>query len=180
MPKGPVKRPSKEAGKPPAGERKPRTQYAALPFVCGPEGELRVLLVTSRETRRWVIPKGWPMKRLSPSGAAAREAYEEAGLVGEVGETAIGTYTYEKRLKRRGSVTCRVEVFPLRVERQLETWPEREERTVRWFSLPEAARAVDEPDLGEMILALNDNGFDPCAFEAPEPFGRERAPARID
>jgi len=78
--------------------RKPRPQIGALPFRFDDEGGLRVLLITSRESRRWVIPKGWPVRGLKPHRAAEREAYEEAGLEGRVGKSAIGTYAYEKRL----------------------------------------------------------------------------------
>jgi 8-oxo-dGTP pyrophosphatase MutT (NUDIX family) len=163
-----VRNPKARAPKGRGDGRKLRTQYAALPFACEPDGDLRILLVTSRETKRWVIPKGWPMKRLGPDGTAAREAYEEAGLVGEVSGEPIGVYTYEKRLKRRGSVMCEVQVYPLRVERQLDTWPERAERQVQWFSPAEAAEAVAERELGELILGLNDNGFSPCTIQPRE------------
>ena len=92
--------------------RKPRQQIAALPFRFD-DGQLRVMLITSRETRRWVIPKGWPMRGLKPHRAAEREAYEEAGLKGHIGKVAVGTYAYEKRLANGLAVPCEVSVFPL-------------------------------------------------------------------
>lgn len=131
----------------------PRIQYAALPL-SREEGELRVMLVTSRETKRWVIPKGWPIKGLKPHDVAAREAYEEAGLVGEVAEVALGSFTYEKRLKSRETVTCVVQVFPLAVRKRLKRWPEKHERETRWFGLEEAAGAVQEEELSAILREL--------------------------
>ena len=87
------------------------TQYAALPFQVT-AGGLQILLITSRETRRWVIPKGWPIRGLRPRGVAAREAFEEAGLVGKiVGKRSIGSYHYSKRLMDHREWLCRVKVF---------------------------------------------------------------------
>ena len=83
------------------------------------------MLVTSRETGRWIIPKGWPKKRKTPYASAAREALEEAGVVGKVGKDPIGSYSYKKRLKNGAVVACDVQVFPLKVKRQQTSWPER-------------------------------------------------------
>src|SRR5437868_11388014 len=101
-------------------------QVAALPF-RHQDGRAEVLLVTSRETRRWVIPKGWPMKGRKPHASAAREALEEAGLIGKVGKTPIGTYRYDKRLKGGEATPCAVEVFPLEVKSQRKHWPEQKQ-----------------------------------------------------
>ncbi|MFG1348812.1 NUDIX domain-containing protein [Xanthobacter autotrophicus] len=130
-----------------------RVQYAALPYRVRRDGEVQIRLITSRETRRWVIPKGWPMKGLSPPKAAAREAYEEAGLVGVISREPLGMYTYEKRLGTR-SVLCDVLVFPLKVKRLLEKWPERFQRYGFWFSIDSAAAAVQEEDLSELIRSF--------------------------
>ena len=100
-------------------EREPRRQVGALPFRREGDGSYTVLLVTSRESRRWVIPKGWPMKGRKPYEAAAREAYEEAGVIGHVGKRPLGFYLYDKSLKNRDSVLCQVKVFPLEVRKQL-------------------------------------------------------------
>ncbi len=113
-----------------------------------------MLLVTSRETRRWVVPKGWVEKRTSPAEQAAREAFEEAGIRGRIAETPIGTYAYPKRLPGGASVTCKVEVYPLEVDILLDTWPEQEERERRWFTLTEAAAAVQEQELGNLMLGM--------------------------
>ena len=130
-----------------------RNQYAALPYRFGEEGRLEVLLATSRETRRWVIPKGWPMRGLKPHKAAAQEAFEETGAVGRPSKDAIGAYVYWKRLKET-FVLCRVKVFPLRVERLEEVWSEQHERERRWFAQGEAAARVEEPGLRALVAAF--------------------------
>ncbi len=112
------------------------------------------MLVTSRETGRWVLPKGWTEEGLAPHELAAKEAFEEGGMVGEVAPEAVGTYGYAKRLSGNRSVPCRVDVFPLRVERLLDDWPERHQRERRWFTPVEAAAAVDEADLAAILLRL--------------------------
>jgi 8-oxo-dGTP pyrophosphatase MutT (NUDIX family) len=132
----------------------PRLQYAALPYRQRGDGSLEVMLVTSRETRRWVIPKGWPMKGRKPHASAAREALEEAGLIGKVGKKPIGTYRYDKRLKGGEATPCAVEVFPLEVKSQRKRWPEQKERSVRWFARDEAAEAVQESELRAIIRSL--------------------------
>ena len=140
----------KAAGK---GRERRGRQCAALPFAWD-GGELRVLLVTSRETRRWVLPKGWMEKRLSPHALAAKEAFEEAGVVGEVERRPIGRYDYLKRGPRDRLTACSVRVFPLRVERLLDKWPERRQRRREWFSPAEAAMAVEETGLVTLLLQL--------------------------
>jgi 8-oxo-dGTP pyrophosphatase MutT (NUDIX family) len=144
-PKPPQKTPSKPRVKPP----KPRRQFAALPYRA--DGDLEVLLVTTRETGRWVIPKGWPMVGKTPRAAAAREALEEAGVVGKPGRRRLGAYNYPKLLKSGATVVCRVTVFPLEVIEQKATWREQDQRMTRWFSPTEAAEAVQEPGLSAII-----------------------------
>ena len=95
-----------------------RVQYAALPFRRGAHSRTQVMLVTSRENGRWIIPKGWPKKRKAPYASAAREALEEAGVIGQVGRDPIGSYSYKKRLKSGAVVACEVQVFPLEVKNQ--------------------------------------------------------------
>lgn len=129
-----------------------RRQYGVLPYRLDPR--LEVLLLTSRETRRWVIPKGWPMKGKKPHQSAAREALEEAGVTGKTGNKALGAYSYVKLLKNGQLAPCKVKVFPLQVRRQRETWPEQEQRDTRWFAPEEAADAVQEPELALIIRAF--------------------------
>jgi 8-oxo-dGTP pyrophosphatase MutT (NUDIX family) len=98
-----------------------QVQFAALPFQIAEDGRARVMLMTSRETQRWVIPKGWPMRGRKPREVAAREAFEEAGLVGRiVGKKAVGSYHDTKQLPSRDAILCEVFVFLFRVERQLD------------------------------------------------------------
>jgi 8-oxo-dGTP pyrophosphatase MutT (NUDIX family) len=125
-------------------------QYAALPWRQAGR-RIEILLVTSRETRRWVIPKGWPMKGRAPHEAAAVEALEEAGISGEIDPTAIGSYSYVKRLKRDDAIPSQVIVFPLEVTSQLEHWKEKDQRQSRWFPYPKAAALVAEPALKRLI-----------------------------
>jgi 8-oxo-dGTP pyrophosphatase MutT (NUDIX family) len=146
--KGP--RPRKKDGPRPA----PRQQCAALPWRLSEENTVEVLLVTSRDTRRWVIPKGWPMKGRKPHIVAAIEAQQEAGLHGKVEKSKLGDFEYEKRMKGGGAVDCVVEVYALRVEQQRKKWREKGQRVTYWFDYAVAAQQVDEPGLKELILAF--------------------------
>ncbi len=126
------------------------TQYAALPYRRRPGG-LEVLLITSRGSGRWIIPKGWPIVGLSPSQAAAREALEEAGITGRIGSERIGIYRYDKRLADDTSQTCVVEVFALEVDDQLDSWPEQHQRRREWLGLEEASERLAETELRALI-----------------------------
>jgi 8-oxo-dGTP pyrophosphatase MutT (NUDIX family) len=118
------------------------------------DGEAQVLLVTSRDTGRWVLPKGWAEKGLSNPKLAATEAYEEAGIVGETGIKPIGSYRHLKHLPKSRVLECKVKVFTMQVARLLDDWPERVQRRREWFSLAQAAMAVDEGDLALLLLRL--------------------------
>jgi 8-oxo-dGTP pyrophosphatase MutT (NUDIX family) len=131
-----------------------RVQYAALPYRRRADERTQVMLVTTRDSGRWVIPKGWPQKRKKPSATAASEAREEAGVVGVIGRDSIGSYSYKKRLKSGAVVACEVRVFPLKVKRQQKRWPERGEREIAWFSRTKAAKAVRHRELGDIIRSL--------------------------
>jgi len=125
-------------------------QYAALPFqIEGPQ--VRILLITSRDTKRWVIPKGWPVTGLKPQEAAAAEAAEEAGIIGHVEPAPLGSYRYLKRIKGKPGVAVQVIVFPFLVEDYRETWKEQGERSFQWFRFQEAASLVAEPSLRRLI-----------------------------
>lgn len=134
-------------------------QVAALP-VKGKPGNYRVLLVTSRETQRWIIPKGWPMKGRKDHQAAAREAAEEAGVTGRIHKHPMGVYTYDKRLSD-GVEPVRVMVYLLEVEKETDKWPEKDQRKREWVSTAEAATRVEEDGLTEIIRQLDVTARDP-------------------
>ena len=128
-------------------------QVAALPVRLDGEGRRRVLLITSRETQRFIVPKGWPMKGHKDYRAAAIEAQEEAGIIGRVGKKPIGSYTYWKRRADHFEL-CRVRVFLLDVERQLPAWREKGQRQGAWFLVEDAANLVDDAGLVTILRGL--------------------------
>lgn len=128
-------------------------QYAALCYRRAADGEIEVLLVTSRDTGRWIIPKGWPMKGKKPHRAAAIEAWEEAGVTGKVRKKAFGYFTYLKGMKD-GSVPVSAAVFLLRVDKLDDAFQEKGQRQREWMCCAEAARRVREPELKSMLLGL--------------------------
>lgn len=137
-------------------------QIAALPYRldgASADAATRVMLVTSRESRRWVIPKGNLSSGLSPHDGAAAEAEEEAGVIGRVCPTPLGSYRYRKRRGSGASLMVNVEVFPLAVTEELPAWKEQGERDRRWFTLNEAADAVAEPDLRDLIRSFSTSEF---------------------
>lgn len=144
-----------------------RIQYGALCWRQG-TGGVEVLLITSRDTGRWVIPKGWPMPGLSPESAAAQEAWEEAGVEGMVNPVTVGRYGYHKCLSVEATVPCAVAVYGVRVDRLVDEFPEAKERRRQWFSSDEAATLVNEPDLGRLIA-----GFAPPPQGRPAPIAGE-------
>jgi 8-oxo-dGTP pyrophosphatase MutT (NUDIX family) len=132
--------------------REPK-QVAALPIRINAQGKLEVLLVTSRQTRRWVIPKGWRSKRLSDADAAAREAQQEAGVTGKVLKKPVGSYSYFKR-DDDGFRPVEVSVYVLKVQDQQKRWKEIDQRKRRWLSVSQAAELVQEPALATVIKRL--------------------------
>jgi 8-oxo-dGTP pyrophosphatase MutT (NUDIX family) len=127
-------------------------QCGALPFSIDANGAPWISLVTTRGGRRWTIPKGWPIRSLTNAATAAREAYEEAGVVGSiVGEHPVGSYRYEERRNSRDAI-FEVSVFLFAVERQLRKWPEKAERTTRWFAPVEAATMVGSDELADILI----------------------------
>lgn len=133
------------------GKRPPALQVGAL---CLDPKTGKVLLITSRGTGRWVIPKGWPMEGRTLPGAAAREAWEEAGVEGRILHEEIGRYSYDKDQNKGFSVPVEVRVFPLHVEKCTKSFPEADERIRRWFTPNEAARMVAEPGLKKILRGL--------------------------
>jgi len=143
-----------------AADRTILRQYGALPFSITDEGEVRVLLVTTRGRRSWIIPKGWPIRNLSAAASAAREAYEEAGLIGAiVGDEPIGCYRYEKHGNARNGAEYEVSVFLFAVERQLRKWPEKSDRVTRWFPPETAATLAAPAGLASILLTATRQGL---------------------
>jgi len=141
-----------------AGKRDVRTQFAALCWRQTGAG-VQILLVTSRQRRRWILPKGWPMDGATPAEAAETEAWEEAGVVGKTKPVCLGIFSYTKELNPQDKLPCVVAVFPVKVTKIRDSWPEKKDRKRKWFSPAEAAAKVDEPELSAMIAK-----FDPAAI----------------
>jgi 8-oxo-dGTP pyrophosphatase MutT (NUDIX family) len=131
-----------------------RHQYAALPYRCQKDGRVEVLLITSRNTRRWIIPKGWPMGERPPHKVAALEAEEEAGVEGRAAKQSLGFYHYDKLLSNGTSAHVRVDVYALDVRKQRSTWPERKQRERCWLSLEDAANLISDAELAPLIRAF--------------------------
>lgn len=134
-------------------------QFGALPWRRIDGGMVQVLLVTSRISRHWLLPKGWLIKGKSSTASACREAFEEAGVEGRAQNKALGTYQYVKITKTGEHLPCRVTVYGLQVKSVRPMWPEFGQRTRQWFSLPAAAAMVTEPGLRDFLA-----GLDPSAF----------------
>lgn len=130
-----------------------RRQYGALCYRHPVGGRLEVLLITSRDTGRWVIPKGWPIKGLTAAQSAAREAFEEAGVTGTVLPDPLGFYRYAK--SESSGATIEVGVFPMAVAALMPVFPEAGERRIEWFAPQDAAELVHEPDLAGLIAAFH-------------------------
>jgi len=125
-------------------------QVAALPYRIGDDGQVEILLITTRRTRRYIFPKGWPMKGRSDPEAAAQEAKEEAGVIGMVSKHPIGHYFYSKELSRM-SIQIRVSVYALAVDEQLWQWPEQDQRTRIWVHPELAASMINDRSLISFI-----------------------------
>jgi 8-oxo-dGTP pyrophosphatase MutT (NUDIX family) len=119
------------------------------------DGKVQVLLMTSRDTGRWIIPKGNINGRSTPSKAAEKEAYEEAGVRGTITSSIpLGNYTYFKQLESGQARGAAVEVYLLRIKEQLKKWPEKGERKLSWVSTKEAVDLVEEPGVVPLLRRL--------------------------
>ncbi|MDX2258425.1 MAG: NUDIX hydrolase [Hyphomicrobiaceae bacterium] len=138
-----------------AGNGEARRQVAALPLRRAAAGGLEVMLVRSRTTGRWIIPKGWPSRRRKDHEQAAAEAREEAGVKGDVGSTPIGRFEYFKRLTETFELVA-VDVYVIGVTKELADWPEQDARERRWMAVSEAADLVVEPGLVALLVGLDE------------------------
>ncbi|MEM7519675.1 MAG: NUDIX hydrolase [Pseudomonadota bacterium] len=138
-----------------ARKRDLRTQFAALCYRIR-RGKVQVLIITSRRTKRWIMPKGWPMAGKTPGQSAAQEAWEEAGVKGKVSEVCMGIYAYGKVMAAGEDLPCIAMLYPLEVKSLSKVYPESTERSRRWVSPKRASRMVVEPELARML-----RDFDP-------------------
>jgi 8-oxo-dGTP pyrophosphatase MutT (NUDIX family) len=132
-----------------------QTPYGVVPVRRSADRSLKVLLITSRETRRWVVPRGNPIPGKGRVESAAQEAFEEAGLLGRIEPVPLGRYRYDKRRRDGSVVAAEVDLFRMEVESVADRWPEMAERERRWFDVAAAAAAVAEADLAALILRLD-------------------------
>lgn len=130
------------------------TQVAALCWRVR-KGQLQVLLITSRDTGRWVIPKGWPIAGLTTAAAAALEAWEEAGVQGKIHDQPLGEFLYDKLARLSVTVRCNVAVHALRVQALKARFPEAGQRRRVWFQAEEAADLVAEPQLQQLLRMIH-------------------------
>ena len=135
------------------GER----QVSALPLRRTKSDKLRVLLITSRDTGRWIIPKGWPIEGRSDWDTAQIEAQEEAGVIGHILDRPIANYDYAKRLDNGETVDCSVKVYPMAVESELADWKEMDQRERAWFSTKEASRKISDAGLVDVLSGLENS-----------------------
>ena len=133
-------------------------QVCALPFRRDKQGNIEIMLITTRQTRRFTLPKGWGMKGRSDRKTARIEAREEAGVEGRIADEAVGSYFYWKRTGRC-FLPVRVTVYPLKTRRMLSRWKERRERLRKWLRPDEAALLVDEPELVSLLRQAEQDGL---------------------
>lgn len=132
------------------------THYGVIPIRAASDGGVEVLLITSRETRRWVVPRGNPIPGRSPTESAAQEAFEEAGISGPVDPEPVGRYFYRKRRRNGALLPAEVQLFRMHVAEERDDWPEKGQRERRWFAAAEAAAAVHEEALARLIRLAAD------------------------
>ena len=137
-----------------AASRMPLVQYGALPWRRTPDG-LQILLITTRKTRRWIVPKGWAEAGRSAQECAAQEAYEEAGVSGAVSDHAIGVFNYKKQLKSGQTVACRIRIYSMEVDVIAGDWPEKHARETKWCLVSEALILVEDPGLRRIIAKFS-------------------------
>ena len=138
----------------PLWQRPKMVQVAALCYKDTPEGK-KILLITSRDTGRWIVPKGWPINGKSGAQSALQEAWEEAGVSqADIEAEPTGFYAYDKDINDGLSLPVVTQVYLTKVRNIEDDYPEAEERTRSWFTPAEAADLVAEPELAEILLTL--------------------------
>jgi len=137
-----------------------RTQFAALCYRVK-DGKVQILLITSRQSGRWIIPKGWPMDGKTPADAALAEAWEEAGVKGKVTGRSLGLFSYHKDVDSNGEMPCVAMVYPVKVKSVAAKYPEKDQRTRKWFSPKKAALKVSEPELAHILKVFDPDYLHP-------------------
>jgi 8-oxo-dGTP pyrophosphatase MutT (NUDIX family) len=137
----------------PQGGHPSTVQSGAIPYAWV-EDEPAYLLITSRRTGRWIFPKGVVEDDMTAAASAAKEAWEEAGVRGEIGTTVIGTYRTEK-VERHSTRMIAVDLYPLKVADQAGDWPERRSRRRHWATHRQARRLIDNPELMAVLDRLH-------------------------
>ena len=135
-------------------KRNARSQFGALCYRIS-DGKIQVLLITSRRTQRWILPKGWPENGMTPGESAANEAMEEAGVTGKINARPLGVYYYEKTVENGENYPCIVTIYALKVKKKWVDYQEKSERRRKWFSQKGAAKRVLEPGLALLIMSFN-------------------------
>lgn len=132
-------------------EASDRGQVAAI-ALRGENGATEILLVTSRDTGRWIVPKGWIEPGEDGAAAALREAWEEAGIRGEIADGApVGRFQYVKQRTKRGDMVCNVDVYLVRSVRTDKEWPEKNQRTRKWFPVASALELIGDEGLRPVV-----------------------------
>ena len=126
-------------------------QSAVIPFQKY-NNQIRVLLITSIKTKKWIFPKGIIEEHLTAQQSALQEASEEAGVEGEIINFSLGEYSY---LKWGG--ICEVIVFPMHVTRVLDEWPEAGQRKRKWVSIDKAKKLLSNDELKDLLSKFEQN-----------------------
>lgn len=139
---------------PSGSKRDVRAQFAVIAYRIV-DGKTKVCLITSRRTGRWIVPKGWPMARTSAAKAVSIEAFEEAGLKGNVHPDSLGLFAYEKRIVKKVSYPIIAFVYAMEVTKVMNTWPEAHQRKRKWFSPKKAAKKLSDEGLAQIVAAFD-------------------------
>ena len=134
-------------------------QSAAIPYRYDADGQLEILLVTSRKKRRWVLPKGHVRLGMGAHSSAAKEAFEEGGVIGLTGAEPVTNYVRKRRHVSEGEA-CSVTVYPMAVLTEAPVWPEMGQRERKWAKISDALDLVETKGLRKAIMAF-DRAFSP-------------------
>lgn len=140
-----------------------RSQFAALCYRRR-KGRLQILLITSRRSKRWIVPKGWPIHAKTPEAAVLQEAWEEAGVSGHVTGGCLGVYSYTKEIRSDvPPVPIVALLYPVEVKARAKIFPEAGQRRCQWMSRKKAMKLVKEPELRRIIRDFQPNDEFPSA-----------------